>query len=132
MPKSDYLKNAVLDHVLSATAYAAPATLYLALFTVAPTDAGGGTEVAGGAYARVAVTNNAVNFPAAAAGIKYLGTQQSFPTATADWGTIVAMAIFDAAAAGNMLYWANLTASRTVTLGDIARFVANSIEFTEN
>ena len=49
---SDYLEDKVLDHVFGGNAYTAPSTLYVALYTVAPTDTGGGTEVSGGAYAR--------------------------------------------------------------------------------
>ena len=52
---SDYLENALLDHVLGTTSYSQP-TIYVALYTTAPTDAGGGTEVSGGSYARVAVS----------------------------------------------------------------------------
>ena len=48
---SDYLENKVLGHVFGGTAYTAPTTLYVALYTVAPSDTGGGTEVSGGAYA---------------------------------------------------------------------------------
>ena len=47
---SDYLEDKVLDHVFGGTAYTAPSTLYVALYTVAPTDTGGGTEVSGGGY----------------------------------------------------------------------------------
>ena len=46
---SDYLEDKVLDHGFGGTAYTAPTTLYVALYTVAPTDTGGGTEVSGGA-----------------------------------------------------------------------------------
>jgi hypothetical protein len=52
---SDYLEDKVLDHVFGGNAYTAPTTLYVALYTVAPTDTGGGTEVSGGAYARQSV-----------------------------------------------------------------------------
>lgn len=103
--KSDFLELELLDHVLGNAAYAAPANIHVGLFTVAPTDAGGGTEVTGGSYARVSVTNNAVNFPAASGGLKQNGTAITFPQATADWGTIVAFGLFDAASAGNLLYW---------------------------
>jgi hypothetical protein len=83
--KSEYLENAILDHVLGGPDYTRPGTLYIALYTVAPTDAGGGTEVAGGSYARVAVTNNSTNFPAAAGGAKTNGTLIEFAEATANW-----------------------------------------------
>ena len=107
--KSDFLENELLDHVLGNAAYTAPATVYIALYTVVPTDAGGGTEVSGGAYTRVASTNDATNWPAASAGAKSNGTAITFTTATADWGTVVAFGIFDALTAGNLLYWADLT-----------------------
>lgn len=131
MPKSDYCKNLVLDRVLGVGTLTPPATFYLALFTAAPTDAGGGTEVATASYARVAITNNAVNFPAAVSGAKVLATQADFPQATENWGTIEAVALFDAAAAGNMWYWASTNVAQAVLTGDVARFLAGSITFTE-
>jgi hypothetical protein len=130
--KSDYLENELLDHVLGNAAYSAPATVYVALFTSAPTDAGGGTEVSGGSYARVAVTNNDTNWPAASGGAKSNGTEITFPDATADWGTVVAFAIFDAASDGNMLYWAELTQSKTVATGDTAKFAVGELDVTED
>ena len=103
----------------------------MALFTAAPTDAGGGTEVTGGAYARLAVTNNATNFPAAAAGAKSNGVDFTFVTAAgANWGTVVAFGIFDAASAGNMLTWADLTVSKAVNDGDTAKFTAGDLDLT--
>lgn len=127
---SDFLENEILDHVFGAAAYTAPATLYIALFTAAPTDAGGGTEVSGGSYARVAVTNNATNFPAASGGAKANGTEITFVTATASWGTVVAFGIFDAASAGNLLAWADLTVTKTVNNGDTAKFAVSDLDIT--
>jgi hypothetical protein len=130
--KSDFLELELLDHVLGNAAYSAPATVYVGLYTAAPTDAGGGTEVTGGSYARVAVTNNATNWPAAAAGAKSNGTAITFPTATASWGTVLAFGIFDAVSAGNLLYWADLTVSKTVGDGDTAEFAIGDIDITED
>jgi hypothetical protein len=47
-----------LLNVLRGTAYplAATGSVYIALYTAAPTDAGGGTEVSAGGYARQAVS----------------------------------------------------------------------------
>jgi len=45
---SDYYENKIIDHMLRGQAFTPPSTIYLALYTVAPTDAGGGTEVSGG------------------------------------------------------------------------------------
>lgn len=106
---SDYLENKLLDHVFSATSFTPPATLYVALFTATPSDSGGGTEVTGGSYARVSVTNNLTNFPAASGGAKSNGTAISFVPATADWGNCVAFGIFDASSGGNLITWAWLT-----------------------
>ena len=130
MSFSDYLENKTLDHILGGPDYTRAATVYVALFTSAPTDAGGGTEVSGGGYARVAVTNDATNWPAASGGSKSNGTDIVFPTATADWGTVVAFAIFDASTAGNMLVWGNLTQSKAIYNGDTARFAAGDLTIT--
>lgn len=130
--KSDYLENEILDHVLGGADYSRPGTVYIALYTVAPTDAGGGTEVTGGDYARVAVTNNTTNWPAASSGSKSNGTAFTFTQATADWGTVVAFGILDALTSGNLLYWGDLTASKSVESGDTAEFAASGITITED
>lgn len=130
--KSDYLENALLDHVLGGGDFTRPATVYAAAFTVAPGDAGGGTEVSGGSYARVAITNNATNWPAASGGAKANGTDITFPQATASWGTVAAVALFDAAVAGNMLYWGDLAASKTIDSGDTLVIAAGDFDVTED
>lgn len=101
----DYLENKLLDLAFGAVAFTAPATVYAAAYTVAFNDAGtGGTEVSGNAYARVAVTNNLTNFPAASGGAKTNGTALIWPMATpAGWGTIVAVGFWDASSGGNFL-----------------------------
>ena len=130
--KSNFLENELLDHVLGAAAYTAPATVYIALFTAAPTDAGGGTEVSGGSYARVSVTNNDTNWPAAASGVKNNGAEITFPTASANWGTIVAMGIFDAASGGNLLFWGDLSQNVVIDTSDTFTFPIGNVEITED
>ncbi|MGA9995632.1 MAG: hypothetical protein WBP93_09470 [Pyrinomonadaceae bacterium] len=130
--KSRYLENALLDHVLGGGDYARPATVYVALFTAAPTDTGGGTEVSGGSYARAAITNNATNFPAASGGVKSNAVAVNFASASASWGSIVAVAIFDALTGGNLLFWATLTTPRTVSTGDAPSFSIGALQFTED
>ena len=132
--KSVYLELKVLDGVLGGPDFTHPATVYLALFTVTPTSAGGGTEATGGAYARVAITNNSTNWPAASGagpGVKANGTAITYPTATVAWGTVVAWALFDAASAGNMLYWGSLNTPRAVNISDTPSFAAASLTITE-
>lgn len=124
---SDYLEDKVLEHVFGGNAYTAPGTLYVALYTVAPTDTGGGTEVTGGSYARQsgAFTVSGTNPTQASnsAAIEY-------PTATANYGTVVAVGIFDASSSGNLLAYANLTASKVVSTGDVFRFNAGDLDVT--
>lgn len=127
---SDFLELELLDHVLGNAAYTAPATVYVALYTVTPSDTGGGTEVSGGSYARVAVTNNATNWPAASGGSKSNGTTITFTTATASWGECVAWGILDAATLGNLLIWGALTVPKTVGSGDTAEFAAGDLDIT--
>jgi hypothetical protein len=122
---SDYLENIVINHLFRNQAYTPPATIYVGLFTTAPTDAGGGTEVSGGSYARQSVT-----LSAASGGSTSNSADITFPTATADWGTIVAAGIFDASTAGNLLAWNNLTQSKTVNNGDTFRITAGNLTLT--
>lgn len=129
--KSNYLENKLLDLVLGGVAFSSPATVYFALFTVAPSDTGGGTEVAGGNYARVAVTNNATNFPAASSGTKQNGTAITWPTASASWGVVVAIGVFDASTAGNLLYWTTIS-SKTVDANDTVSIPINNFTVTED
>ena len=133
--KSDFLEAKILDHVLGGPDYTRPLTVYLALSTTTPTDAGGITEPTGGAYARQAVTNNTTNFPASSGTNpteKKNGTVVTFPVATASWGTIVGWALLDAAAGGNMLYWGDVTPSKAVGVDDQAKFAVNGLKITED
>jgi hypothetical protein len=124
---SDYLEDKVLDHVFGGNAYTAPSTLYVALYTVAPTDTGGGTEVSGGGYVRQsgAFTVSGTN-PTTASNTAAI----EYPTATADYGTVVAVGIFDASSSGNLLAYANLTTSKVVSTGDVFRFNTGDLDVT--
>lgn len=125
--KTDYLENALLDHVLRNTAYASPATIYVGLFTTMPADDGtGGVEVTGGSYARQSVT-----FSAAAGGSTANSALVTFPTATAGWGTVLGIGLFDASTGGNLLYYGALTASKTVGIGDTISFAASALTVGE-
>lgn len=120
---SDYLETALLNAVLRNTAYTSPATVYLALFTTATTDAGGGTEVTGGSYARQSVA-----FAAPSAGTSTNSATVSFTGMPAT--TVTHAAIMSASTAGNMLFHGALTASKTVGAGDTLSFAAGDISAT--
>ena len=126
MSFSHYLETKVLDHVFAGTAYTAPSTLYVALFTAAPSDSGGGTEVSGGAYARqtIAFTTSGDTTSNNAA--------IEFPTATANYGTVTHVGIYDASSSGNLMAWAALTSSKTIETGDVFRIPSGDLDITLN
>jgi len=124
MSFSNYLETEVLVHVFGGNAYTAPGTLYLALFTTDNTDSGGGTEVSGGAYARQTIAftvsgNTASN-----------SADVEFPTATANYGTVVAVAVMDASTGGNQLAYAGLSSDKTIETGDVFRVPAGDLDIT--
>ena len=127
----NFLENELLDHVWGNAAYSAPATIYVGLSTADPLDDGSGiAEPAGGSYARVAVTNNATNWPAASGGAKSNGTAVTFPKATAGWGVVTHFFCSDLATGGNMLGHGSLTASKTVDSGDTISFPIGDLDIT--
>jgi hypothetical protein len=126
MSFSNYLETELLDHVFTNTAYTAPSTLYLALFTSNPAEDGSGTEVttSGTAYARQTVTfsvsGNTATTDAAV----------EFPTATANYGTVSHVGIYDASSAGNLIAYAALTTSKAIETGDVFRVPAGDLDIT--
>jgi hypothetical protein len=122
MSFSNFLELEILDHVFRNSAYTAPSTIHVALFTSAPNDAGGGTEVSGNGYARQSMA-----FSAASSGSIANSGSVEFPTATGDQGTITHVGLFDASSSGNLLAYGALTASKAVGSGDVFRFNAASL-----
>ena len=119
---TNYLEAKLLDHVLKNTTYNSPSTVYAGLFTAAPNDAGGGTEVSGGSYAR-----QSMSFSAASGGATTTDADINFPQATADWGTVVAVGIHDALTSGNLLMYTDLTTSKAIATGDILKISSGSL-----
>lgn len=136
---SDYAENVIADHVFRGTAYSntLPANYYIALYTTACSDAAGGTEVAVGSYARVAVARsqtawNGTQGTAGTASSGTLGTISNalaitFPAATADWGIVTHWGIVDAATLGNLVVCAPLTTARSITNGSTASYAAGAL-----
>ena len=130
MAMSDFLEDTLLEMVLNSVAYTEPAAVYIGLFTADPGDPGGGTEVSvgGTAYARQAMTQGwTVAGTATRAGNSAAVT---FPVATASWGTVTHMAIFDNVSGGNMLFHGALAASKTVDTNDQVSFPADDLGVT--
>ena len=126
MSFTNFLETEILDHVFAGAAYSAPSTHYLGLFTSAPGETGGGTELSGSAYVRKAIafttsgdttSNNAA---------------VEFPTATGSWGTVTHVGVFDALTSGNLMVYATLAASKAVASGDVFRVPSGDLDITLN
>ena len=122
---SNYLENAIINATLRNTTYTSVATVYISLWTTDPTDAGSGTEVSGGSYARTAVT-----FAAPSNGVTTNSADVTFPTATGSWGTVGWIGINDALTTGNLLYHTALDASKTIASGDIFKISTGNLSVT--
>ena len=125
---TDYTENLALTYLFNTGAVTRPTAWYVGLFTAAPSDTGGGTEVTGNGYARV-VTGT----------ISGSGTATTFTNAAAiefaaasggNWGTIGWAGIFTASTGGTLLAWAPLTTSKAINDGDIFRIPASSLSIT--
>ena len=127
---STYEANRLQDASLGGATYTPVATYYVALMTSMPTAAGGGTEATGGSYARVAVTNNSTNFPAAVGGAKGNGTVISYAQITASIGTIVGVALYDALTGGNLIRFALLNTPKATATNDTINVSINAFQFT--
>ena len=124
MSFSNHAENLVLDWLLTNGTATRPTAWYVGLFTSDPTDADTGTEVSGGSYARTAVTFSVTgNAATNTAGVE-------FPAATASWGTVSHIAIYDASTGGNMLFHTALDIAKAITDGDVFRIPTGDLDFT--
>ncbi len=139
---SNYLVNKDIDYIQRAQTFTAPTTEYVALATTTGTAASCGTEVAGGSYARVPVTNGLVAWSgtqgattiaisSGTSGQTSNNAVITFAAPTANWGTVTSFCIFDASTAGNLLLQAALTTSKTINSGDSApSFAISALTWT--
>lgn len=123
-----YSGNRVLDLNFGQTAYTVPTTYYFGLSTTTiQIDGTGATEPSGGAYARVALTNNKTNWGVAANASLTNSTAVQFPESTSSWGTITYVGMWDAASAGNIWWFDVLTPARTVASATTVLFAIGAI-----
>lgn len=117
--KSTYLCNKYLALLFNNTAYTPPTSVYFALYTVMPTASGGGTEVSGNGYARVAKSVAGTGQFAAptAAVVSNLSIIDFGSPTGSGWGTIVGAGVFDASSGGNLLGASPLTPTKVGTAG---------------
>lgn len=125
---TDYTEELALKYLLTTDAtITRPTAWFVGLFTAAPSDTGGGTEVSGGNYARQPVT-----FSVAAAGSPATTTATNtatitFPTANANWGTITHVGVFTLVTSGTLLFHGAVTVSKTIESGDTFQITAGNL-----
>jgi hypothetical protein len=138
---SDFLENRIIDQLFRGQAAPTTTTLHVGLLTTAPSDTGGGTEVSGGSYGRVAVTSSLANWAGTQSAGSTVASSGSggqtsnnaaitFPTPTAGWGTVTHFGIYDASTGGNLLFWGALTIAKTINQADTVTFPAASLSIT--
>jgi hypothetical protein len=129
---SDYLENALLDHVLGNTPLSQPTNIYIALCksTIDKDDTGTTlpNEVSGGAYAR----QKCNTWDAASAGVVKNSQVELFPKATAPWGTLTDFALVDALTDGNVLAYGKLDVTKKIGTGDRLRIGIGDLEVEQD
>lgn len=130
---SDYLEGKLIDHLFQGTAYTAPTNYYPRLWTATLSDSS--TPATSG---EVTATSSAYS-PDAQANSNTVWTKSSnqasntaditYDTATADWGTVTDVMLTDNATqgSGNSIFYGALTASKTVSTGDVFKFAAGDL-----
>lgn len=125
--KTDYLEGKFIEHALRNVTYTSPTSVFAALLTaVANAETGAVTEVSGGSYARQAVV-----FGAQSGGVCTNSVAVTYPTASANWGTVTHLAIYDLVTGGNAMYILSLTSSQGVNTGQTASFAVGAISIGE-
>lgn len=124
---SDYAEKLILDWMMTTGSATRPTSWYVALYTAAPSDSGGGTEVSTGGYSRQSVTFGAASSPG---GTTSNTGAVSFTASGANYGTVTHIGIFDNSSGGNLLWHGALTASKTVNDGDTLEFSIGNIDLT--
>lgn len=129
MPKGPAKANAVLNLLFGGTALAADANVVFAAFVGDPQTTG--TEPVGGAYARVTHANNKTTWGAAASKSLKNAIAVQFPTATASWGTISHLAIYNSDATPVLIASGALTTATAIAANDRLVFDIGAITINE-
>jgi|TARA_R100000951_G_scaffold34172_1_gene29129 hypothetical protein len=124
MSFSNYLETEILDFAFTTGTATRPTAWFIALYTAPPSDSGGGTEVSTGGYARQSVTFSVSGDTASNTGAV------EFPTATASYGTVTHVGVFDASSSGNLLAFSALNVSKAIDTGDVFRIPTGDLDIT--
>jgi len=124
MSFSNDFETRVLNYVFTTSSVTRPTAWHVALYPAAPRDTGGGNEVKDGGYTRKeAAFTVSGNTASNSASVEY-------PTATAGYGTVTHIGVFDASSGGNLIAYAALTTSKAIDTGDVFRLPAGDLDIT--
>ena len=124
---SDHAENLLLNFLMTTGTATRPTNWYVALFTSAPNDAGGGTEVSGNGYSRQSVSWDAAS---GTGGTTANSGAVSFTASGSGFGTVTHIGIFDASSSGNLLWHGAMDTAKSVASGDVLQFAVGEIDLT--
>lgn len=124
---SDHAEKLLLDWLMTSGTATRPTAWYVALYTAAPSDSGGGTELTGNGYSRQSVAFDAATSPG---GTTSNSGDVTFTASGGDWGTVTHIGIHDADSGGNLLWHGAMTTSKTIADGDTLQFSTGNIDLT--
>lgn len=138
---SDYLENKVIDWLLRGQPFSPPTTVYVALCSAAPSDAGTAAELSGSGYARASVPASLAAFAgtqgsgstaasSGTSGVTSNNLDVDFGTALSNWGPASHVAIFDAAIDGNLLLFGELSKTKVIKSGMKVKFKPGTMVLT--
>lgn len=126
---SDFLANALLDHLFKNTAFSQPANIYIGLSTATIDDNDTGSTITepGENYARKLHNNWKV---ASAGASSNSGAVLFDKTTGGTWGTITYYALLNSLTTGQVLLYSSVSTSKVIEVADIATFNDGEISVT--
>ena len=124
---SDHAENLLLNFLMTTGTATRPTQWFVALFSSAPNDAGGGTEISGNGYSRQSVSWDTAS---GTGGTTANSGAVSFTASGSGFGTVTHIGIFDASSSGNLLWHGAMDTAKSVASGDVLQFAAGAIDLT--
>ena len=138
---TNFAENKIVDAIFRGQALGVPATFHIGLMTADTADGTVLTEVAGGSYARVAITSSLANWSGtqgAGTNVASTGTTGqisnnialNYPTPSANWGLVTHIAFFSAASGGDAWVAGALQTPRNCVSGVDVSWLAGQLILT--
>ena len=124
---SDHAENLLLNWLMTTGTATRPTQWFVALFSSAPNDAGGGTEISGNGYSRQSVSWDTAS---GTGGTTANSGAVSFTASGSGFGTVTHIGIFDASTSGNLLWHGAMDTAKSVASGDVLQFAVGAIDLT--